>query len=69
MKKYEIRYYFDKDNYITRSVDVEDVYNANDILHDYTKDHYQIFPDGRGNLTRVSMSNVSYVKVWKSNRP
>ena len=68
MKKFEILYYFDKDNYIKRIVEVEDAYDSNDILHDFTKDEYQIFPDGRGLLTRVNMNNVSYVKAWESKR-
>ena len=68
VKKFEILYYFDKDNYIKRFVEVEDVYDSNDILHDFAKDEYQIFPDGRGLLTRVNMNKVSYVKVWESKR-
>lgn len=68
MKKFKILYCFDKDHYIERSAELEEVYDSNDVLHDFTIGDYQIFPDGRGNLTRVSMDKVSYVKVWESKR-
>lgn len=68
MKKYDIRYYFDDENYVTRSIDVEDVYDDDDILHEYTKGDSQTFMDVRGKLTRVNMNNVFYTKIWESKR-
>lgn len=68
MKKYEIRYFMDKDNYVTRSVNEEDEYTMEIILHEYTKGDYQTFPDGRSNLTRINMNQVFFTKIFESKR-
>lgn len=68
MKKYEIRYFFDKDNYITRVVNEVDTLDVDTVLEKYAKGDYQIFPDGKGVLTRVNMNLVTYVKIWESKK-
>lgn len=68
MKKYGIRYYLDKDNFITRFVDDEGDYDVSIILDEYTKGDFQTFIDGRGNLSRVNMNNVFYTTIFESRR-
>ena len=68
MKKYEIRYYLDKDNYVTRHVDDEGDRGANNILEAYTEGDTQTFLNGREQLCRVNMNNVFYTKIFESRR-
>ena len=65
MKNYSIYYYFDKENYIVRSIELEDGYDTEIILREYTKGEYQIFSEGPGGLTRINMSNVAYTKIYE----
>ena len=65
MKNYSIYYHFDKENYIVRSVSADDAYDTEIILREYTKGDHQIFSEGKGNLTRVNMNNVSYTRIYE----
>lgn len=65
MKNYSIYYYFDKENFVVRSIDVKDGYDTETILREYTKGDHQIFSEGPGSLTRVNMNNISYTKIYE----
>lgn len=68
MKKYEIRYFLDKDNSIVRSVEEEDNFDTYFVLTEYTRGDHQTFLNGQGSLIRVNMDRVYFTKITEIRR-
>lgn len=67
MKSYVICYYFDKDFYIQRTVEVDEGFEIemSDILTDYTRNNdIQEFNEGEESYS-VNMKNVKYTKIYQ----